>query len=84
MSSHPAFLVIRAKLAEIGKALKHLNEGHKQQVDLERDHPAHYSKDVHVESLATNLQGIYTQSEAILKSILQEIDAYVPTADSWH
>ena len=64
--------------------MDHMNEGHKHQVDLERDHPAHYFKDVHVESLATNLQGIYTQSEAILKSSLQEIDAYVPTADSWH
>jgi hypothetical protein len=84
MTAHPAFLVLRAKLGEVGKAMAHMNEVHDHQVRLEKDHPAQYSRDVHVESLATNLQGIYTQSEAILKSLLQEIDAYVPTADSWH
>lgn len=86
MTQHPAFLIVRAKLAEAGKALEHMNSVHAHQCALRDKHPGgdEYSQDVHAESIVTNVQGIYTQCEGILKGLADTIDGFSPTGDAWH
>ena len=84
MSQHPVFLIVHAKLAEAAKAVSHMNEVHAQQCGLQATHPGFYSLPVHAESLVTNVQGIYTHLEAILKTLANVIDGFTPTGDAWH
>ena len=76
MSTHPVFLIVRAKLGEATKALVHMNELDVQQCALRVEHPDLYSPDVHAESMVTNVQGIYTHFEAILKTLANTIDGF--------
>ena len=62
-SRHPLFLIVRAKVAEAAKAVAHMEKMDSQQKSLAATNPSLYSKDVHAESMATNVQGIYTQFE---------------------
>ena len=84
MSAHPVFLIVRAKLADAARAVEHMNQVHAQQLALRAAHPALYSSAVHVESLVTNVQGIYTQLESVLKTLADTIDGYTPSGEAWH
>ena len=84
MSTHPVFLIVRAKLGEATKALVHMNELDVQQCALRVEHPDLYSPDVHAESMVTNVQGIYTHFEAILKTLANTIDGFSPSGEAWH
>lgn len=84
MSAHPVFLIVRAKLADVASALEHMNQVHAQQLALRASHPNLYSSAVHVESLVTNVQGIYTQLESVLKTLAGTIDGYAPSGEAWH
>jgi hypothetical protein len=84
MSSHPAFLIVRAKIAEAKKAVSHMEANDSQQKSLASTNPEFYSRAVHAESMATNVQGIYTNFEGILKALANAIDGYVPTGESSH
>ena len=83
-SSHPAFLIVRAKISEAAKALAHMEKMDVQQKSLSASNPSLYSTDVHAESMATNVQGIYTQFESILKSLTNTIDGFTPSGESSH
>jgi hypothetical protein len=83
-SRHPLFLILRAKIAEAAKALAHMEKMDSQQKSLAATNPSLYSKDVHAESMATNVQGIYTQFESILKSMTNTIDGFTPSGESSH
>ena len=61
-----------------------MNEVHAQQLALRASHPDLYSLPVHVESLVTNVQGIYTQLESVLKTLADTIDGFTPSGEAWH
>lgn len=84
MSKHPVFLIVRAKLGEATRALGHMNAVHAQQCALRVEHPDLYSPDVHAESIVTNVQGIYTQFESVLKTLVNTIDGFSPSGEAWH
>lgn len=84
MSRHPVFLIVNAKLAEASKALAHMNAVHLQQCALRAGHPDLYAPDVHAESIVTNVQGIYTQLESVLKTMANTIDGFSPAGEAWH
>ena len=84
MSTHPVFLIVRAKLGEVTKALAHMNALDVQQRALRVEHPDLYSPDAHAESMVTNVQGIYTHFEAILKTLANTIDGFSPSGEAWH
>ena len=80
----PSGLVIRAKLGALGFALEHMRKVDGHQKAIADDHPSLYFRDVHVESLATNLQGLYTMAEALLKQVLDEVDGRLMKSETWH
>lgn len=84
MASHPVFLIVRAKIAEAASALAHMEKVDDQQRALAFTHPTLYCADVHAESMATNVQGIFTHFEAILKSLANTIDGFTPSDESSH
>ena len=84
MPSHPVFLIVRAKIAEAARALGHMEKVDDQQRALALTHPTLYCEDVHAESMATNVQGIFTHFEAILKSLANTIDGFTPSGESSH
>jgi hypothetical protein len=84
MSKHPIFLIVQAKIAEVKKALAHMVKNDAQQKSLAKTNPSLYSMEVHAESMATNVQGIYTHFESILKSLANTIDGFVPLGDASH
>lgn len=84
MSNHPLFLIVRAKIAEAKKAIEHMKINDAHQKSLAETNPALYSQTVHAESMATNVQGIYTHFESILKSLTNAIDGFTPSGESSH
>ena len=84
MAKHPIFLIVRAKIAQSSAAIEHMNAVDAQQRNLLSNHPDLYSESVHAESLAMNVLGIYTQLEAILKTLANAIDGYSPSGEAWH
>ena len=84
MSLHPVFLIVRAKIAEATKAVAHMQANDAQQKSLSATNPDLYQRTVHAESMATNVQGIYTNIEGILKALANAIDGYIPTGESSH
>lgn len=84
MPSHPVFLIVRAKMTEAARAVDHMEKVDDQQRALAQSHPALYCADVHAESMATNVQGIFTHFEAILKSLANTIDGFTPSGESSH
>ena len=84
MSLHPVFLIVRAKVAEAAKAVAHMQANDAQQKSLSVTNPDLYQCSVHAESMATNVQGIYTNIEGILKALANAVDGYVPTGESSH
>lgn len=61
-----------------------MNVNHAQQKSLALTNPSLYSETVHAESMSTNVQGIYTHLEAILKSMANTIDGFAPSGESSH
>ena len=84
MASHPAFLVVLAKIAQAKKAVAHMKLNDKHQKSLASTNPSLYSETVHAESMSTNVQGIYTHLESILKSMANTIDGFAPSGEPSH
>ena len=84
MPLHPAFLIVRAKIAEAKEAVAHMMINDAQQKSLALSNPNFYSVSVHAECMATNVQGLYTNLEGILKSLTNTIDGFTPGGESSH
>ena len=77
------FILLGAKLNDAAKAIGHMKEVDEHQKNVKKVYPAAYSEVVHAETLATNIHGIYTRLEGILKTTLSATED-VPSSDSWH
>lgn len=75
--------VVFAEILKLEEAVVSMDAVHANQEKFRSGNPQFYAERVHAMSLALHLQGIYTGAERVLKTLIEQVDGWIPTNEEW-